>query len=377
MKAWLAVLVAILLFSLPVTVFAESATAFEEQWEASGAGELWETLPEETKTKLETLGITEESLESGTALQPEIAWNWLLSLFGDELGGPLSLSFSVIGIILLCALIDSLRFLSDNPGIRATFQAIATLTVCGFLLTSLSEVLQRACAAVESCLVFLSSFVPVYATLLATSGQITTALSYQATVLWVSELLMLLMSGVVMPILLASLAIGTVGGVSPTWRLQQLGSGLCRTCSWGMGVISSFFTGLLSLQTIAGAAADTVTGRAIRFSIANLIPVVGGALSDAMLTIKGCLTAVRSTVGVFGIAVAAAILLPPILACIGWNLLLSLCGYVAEVFALDSVAGLTRSAGTVIKTMTALLVMCAVFLIVAISVLMRVGGTGA
>ena len=94
-----------------------------------------------------------------------------------------------------------------------------------------------------------------------------------------------------------------------------------------------------------------------------------------MLTIKGCLTAVRSTVGVCGIAVTAAILLPPIVACIGWNLLLSLCGYVAEVFALDSGAGLTRSAGTVIKTMTALLVMCAVFLIVAISVLMRVGGT--
>ena len=160
MKAWAVAVIVILLFSLPFTAFAESSDAFEEQWESSGAGELWETLPDETKAQLAALGITEDSLQSGTTLQPEIAWDWLLSQFGKEMGGPLAVGLSVLGVVLLCALMDSLRFLSDNPGIRATFQAIATLTVCGFLLTSLTDVLQRACAAVESCLVFLSSFVP-------------------------------------------------------------------------------------------------------------------------------------------------------------------------------------------------------------------------
>ena len=141
-------------------------------------------------------------------------------------------------------------------------------------------------------------------------------------------------------------------------------------------MIGSFFTGLLSLKTLAASATDTLSGRALRFSVASLIPMVGGALSDALLTLKGCLTAVRSTVGVFGIVVTVMILLPPVLACLGWNLTLSLCGYVAEVFSLEAVVSLTRSAAAVLKTVMAVLVMCATFLIVAMTVLLKAGGGG-
>ena len=375
MKRLLIVLVALLFLGVPLTVFAEERSVLEEQWEQSGADELWETLPESTKEQLTALGITEESLQSADALQPEKAWEWLLTVFEEELAGPFGVALAVLGVILLCALVGSLRFLSDNESIRSLFQSIATLAVCGSLLTALAAFLHRACEAVEGSLVFLSSFVPVYATMLAAGGHITTAVSYQSIVLWVGELLMVLMSSVILPVLMVALALNTVGSVTPAWKLQHIGNGLSKTCGWGMGVVSSFFSGLLSLQTVAGVAADTVSGRAIRFSVANLIPVVGGALSDAMLTIKSCLTAVRSTVGVFGILVVAAMLLPPVLACVGWNLLLSLCGYVADVFSLDSVAVLTRSVGTVTKTLMALLIMCAVFLIVALTVLMRVGVT--
>ncbi|MBQ3133660.1 MAG: hypothetical protein IJC17_05265 [Clostridia bacterium] len=374
-RLWM-IAAALLLLCWPMTVSAASTPSFSEQWEESGAGALWDGLPIETRMQLEALGITEQTLTGSAELKPDAAWKWLLALLRTEWSDPVGAGLTVLGVVLLCALVGSMRHLSENDGVRTLFQSISTLAVCGFLLASLAALLTRVCDAVESSLVFMSSFVPVYAGLLAAGGYVTATVSYQTILLWVGELLMVLLGKVILPVLMVALAINTVGSVSPAWRLQQLGNGISKTCTWGMGIVSSFFTGLLSFQTVVGAAADTVSGRAIRFSIANLIPVVGGTLSEAMLTIKGCLSAVRSTVGMFGIAVVAILLLPPILSCVGWNLLLSLSGYTAEVFSLDSVASLTRSVGTVLKTLMALMVMCGVFLIVAITVLMRVGGTG-
>ncbi|MBQ2939506.1 MAG: hypothetical protein IJE00_03960 [Clostridia bacterium] len=367
-RRWLCFLVALFLF-FPFVSRAETAEDTEQTPSA------WELLPAETREQLSALGITEESLESTTTLQADSAFSWLIETLGAELSDPLTLGATMLGAVLLCALLDSLRHLSDHAGIRSVFHAVTALTVSAVLLTSLSTALLRAEEAAESSTVFLSGLVPVHATLLATSGRLTAAISYQSSVLWISELLSLLVSQTVMPLLLIALSLCTVGSVFPDWRLQNLGGGICRTCGWGMGLIGTFFTGLLSMQTIAASATDTLSGRALRFSVAHLIPMVGGALSDALLTLQGCLTAVRSTVGVFGIITVTGILLPPILSCFGWNVVLSLCGYVAEVFALDTVVVLTRSAATVMKTVLAVLVMCGVFLIVAITVLMKTGVT--
>ena len=376
MKRVLTAVAALLILCVPLSVSAAETPSFSEQWEQSGAGALWDALPSETKEQLESLGVSEETLTGGGELKPDAAWKWLLSLIGRELSDPIGAGLTVLGAVLLCALVAGLRHLSENEGIRSLFESVATLAMCGFLMASLLSLIARVTAAVESSLVFMSSFVPVYAALLAASGYVTATVSYQTILLWTGELLMVLLTRIVLPVLTVALALNTVGSVSPTWRLGQIGSGLAKTCTWGMGIVSSFFTGLLSFQTVVGAAADTISGRAVRFSIANLIPVVGGSLSEAMLTIKGCLGAVRSTVGVFGIAAVAMMLLPPILACAGWNLMLSLSGYAAEVFSMDTVACLTRSVGTVLKTLSALMVMCGVFLIVAITVLMKVGGIG-
>ena len=373
-RRWICLLAVVLL--LLGTFSAHAETSLESITALSDPSVLWEQLPQETKDRLSALGVTAEEVERHLALQEESVFAWLLELVGKELTAPLALGGVLLGAVLLCALLDGMRHLSGNLALRSLYQSVTTVVLSGLLITSLTSCLLRAEEAVESSLVLLSGFVPTQLTLLAASGRIATAVSYHSSVLWISELLMLLLSKTVIPLLLVALALGTVGSVFSGWRLQAIGNGLCRTCGWGMGLIGSFFTGLLSLKTLAASATDTLSGRALRFSVASLIPMVGGALSDALLTLKGCLTAVRSTVGVFGIVVTVIILLPPVLACLGWNLTLSLCGYVAEVFSLEAVVSLTRSAAAVLKTVMAVLVMCATFLIVAMTVLLKAGGGG-
>ena len=64
----------------------------------------------------------------------------------------------------------------------------------------------------------------------------------------------------------------------------------------------TIFTGLLSIQSVVGSSADTLTSKTAKYVISNCVPVVGGAVSDAYSTVKGSLSLLKNGIGGVGIA---------------------------------------------------------------------------
>ncbi|MBQ1211036.1 MAG: hypothetical protein IIX68_04460, partial [Clostridia bacterium] len=191
-RRWICLLAVVLLLLGAFSAHAE--TSLETITALSDPSVLWEQLPQETKDRLSALGVTSEAVERHLALQEESVFAWLLELVGKELTAPLALGGVLLGAVLLCALLDGMRHLSGNLALRSLYQSVTTVVLSGLLITSLTSCLLRAEEAVESSLVLLSGFVPTQLTLLAASGRIATAVSYHFSVLWISELLMLLLS---------------------------------------------------------------------------------------------------------------------------------------------------------------------------------------
>lgn len=117
-------------------------------------------------------------------------------------------------------------------------------------------------------------------------------------------------------------------------------------------------------------------GRAIKFSISSFVPVVGGALSEAFNAVKGCLSLLKSTLGGFGILTTVLIAAPPILECVLWSLGLSLCGMAAELFGLSQISTVLKTAQSVVKTLIGVLAACALFMIIATTIVTKAGGGG-
>lgn len=370
------------LFLLVCTVCCPRAEAktleelYNEQLEASGSEALLEELPQETQELLRNLGIDSLEMGSVTTLQPSGVWDTLLSLIGREASSPLRTGGIILGVILLCALLEGWRSTLEDPALSEVFGVLSTLAVCGAVLVPLSGCIRQVCDATESTAVFMTSYVPVYGAVLASSGQWTSALSYQAVVLWVAELVSLLATYVITPVMTVSLAMGVVGGVNRRLRLDTVSSFFNKTAVWLLGLITTVFVGLLSVQGIAGTAADTLAGKAMKFSLSSFVPVVGGALGDALSTVKGCLSLLKSTLGGFGILATALIILPPLIRCALWTLLLSLCHIAAELFGLETVGGVLKVAAGVVKTMIGILSSCGLFMIVATTIVTKAGTGG-
>lgn len=298
----------------------------------------------------------------------------MAELTGQEASGPLRSVGVVLGVVLLCALMEGMKQTLRDPSASPVFQVVCVLAACAALLVPLSSCVQAVCRAAESTSVFMGSFVPVYAGILVTAGHAVTAASYQTVVLFAAELITLLATHLLVPLLTVSLALGMAGSLDTGLRLDSLSSAINKGAAWLLGITTTLFVGLLTLQGIVGGAADTLSSRALRFSLSSMVPVVGGSLSEAFSAVKGCLGLLKSTVGGFGMLATALIVLPPLLQCAVWSLGLALCTAAAELFGLGQISALLRSAQAVVKTLIAVLAACSLFMIVTTAVVTAAGG---
>lgn len=92
------------------------------------------------------------------------------------------------------------------------------------------------------------------------------------------------------------------------------------------------FSAVLGITGSINSAADTVSVKTARFFLSNSIPIVGGAITDAVGTLAGSISVLRSGVGAFGICALLLLILPALLQMLLWKASLSVMSAAAELF---------------------------------------------
>lgn len=352
----------------------EANSLYSEQLDASGANDLWQQLPADTQAFLRDIGVDGFDVESYTSLQPEALLNRIGAAFGQQAGGVVASCGVLLGIVVLGALAGGARQTLKDGGMADTFTTICTAAACGAILLPVTDCVQKACAAADGVTVFMLSYIPVYAAVLIAGGQATLAASYSTVLLAGAEGVSALTTGAVTPLLTVSLGISAVGAMGEKTRMGTLGTLLAKAAGWLLATATGLFTALFSMQSMVAASADTLGMKAARMSLVSFIPIVGGALGETLTTVTSCLRLLRSTLGVFGIFAAAALVLPSLCRCILWSVALVLCRMAAEVLEVKPVVALLNAAGSVVKTLIGVLAACGLFMIVTTTVVTAAGG---
>ncbi|MCL2487955.1 MAG: stage III sporulation protein AE, partial [Oscillospiraceae bacterium] len=297
----------------------------------------------------------------------------LLGLIAENSSGVMAAAGFIIGVILLYGWLEGMKNTLKDPGSGELFAVLCGLAGCGAVLIPLSGCIKNVCQACDSVSVFMLSFVPVYAGVSAAGGQIAAAASYQTVLMFVAQLISSVTIGVVLPLMTISLAISATGSMTNGVKLNGIGSLLNKSGMWLLGLLLTVFAGMLTLQTLVGAAADSVSNKAIKFSMGSFLPVIGGPIGEAFGTVKSCLGLLKTVIGGFGITATALIVLPPLIQCTLWLFCLNLTAAAAEMFDLDNLKNLLKSAGSVVKTLTGILISCALFMIMATTLVIITG----
>ena len=298
-------------------------------------------------------------------------------VFSDYLSGRISQPFAMLGglltVILFAALLQGIQ---DDPKRRAVGQVYEF--VCALAAVAvLAEPLCQSFAAVESALSqgasFMTLFVPVFAGILAAGGTVTSAVSYQTAVVALADGVMQMITRVLLPFCTMGFSLAIVDAVSPSVSVGGLLRLSRKFTTWVLGLLMTLFLGVLSMQNWLGGSLDTAASKTTKYVIANFVPVVGNAVSDAYTTVRSSLQILRSTTGVIGIVSLCVLFLPPLVQLLLYRAVVAVGAAAAELFGTKSLLRLLRGTQQALAIAFALLVCFGIMFVVATAIAMTIG----
>ena len=80
-----------------------------------------------------------------------------------------------------------------------------------------------------------------------------------------------------------------------------------------MGLMLTFFVGILTLRSIYGSVMDAITLRTGKFVTDTFFPIIGGYLADALETAAGYVVLLKQAVGIMGLLTIFGIFIFPVI----------------------------------------------------------------
>ena len=215
------------------------------------------------------------------------------------------------GLILIISLFCSLLQAAGegaSSSMNGLTRMVGALTVTAVAVGDVHSLVQTG----EETIVQLSEFTKVLMPALTTAAAaITGAAARQMATLIVSNLLLNLMTGLLIP--LVYLYITACAGAEATGN-QGVGA-IGGFIHWAVKTVLTWllllFTAYISISGVISGSADRAAVKLTRFAVSGMVPVVGGILSDATESVLVGAGLLRNTIGIYGtLAVLAFCILP-------------------------------------------------------------------
>ncbi len=247
----------------------------------------------------------------------------------DNFFGPLTLFASLCAAMIIVSAIKSISESNKNSTMFSfldSISAIFVFTLASSHLLSLFEVIKATMIDGE---IYLKSFIPIFAGVLLSSGQVGASTIYSTVFFTMVNITSQILTGLVIPFARIILALHATGTIDNTINLNKLAIDAAKWLKWLLGAAATIFATVLSLQTVFAQTADSAAMKAGKFLIGTSVPVVGRAVSDALSSVFAGMKVVKGSIGFAAIAFIAAIFLPIIIQCVLYHISFSLSSLVA------------------------------------------------
>ncbi len=364
-KTFTVILTMILLLFGGISARAETAEIYDY-----GRERLEQAVPPEAAAILEGEGISpDNSGAAGLSLQGvlELLWEMLL----DNAGGPLRLLSALCGVVLLCGLSAGVSDGSDK--LSPLFTTVGVLAGAGMTVAAVSEVLTDTLDLLSSASMFITTFIPLFAGVLSVMGRTASASVINSVTLAATQLFSQLAVNLLAPLCGAVTGLSITGAIHPQLQLGRLGELIKKAVTWALGLLMTVFMSILSLQTFVTGSADSMLIRTAKFAVSSGVPIVGGTISDAVGTVHGSLSLIRSSVGTYGMAAAAVIILPTLMSVVCYRMALTTAEALSDVFGVKELSSLLKNCGAVMTIIQAVIVCFLLLNTIAAVILLAIG----
>ena len=222
----------------------------------------------------------------------------------------LSTAVKLTAVVLLCALAQGAQ--GEGGEVQAVTIAGA-LAITALTMTDMAVMIGLGRDTLGKMEAFSQLLLPVVAVLTAATGGITGAAARQGATVFFSQLLMLAMDRLLVPLIYAYVAVNCAHAAVGNPGLKKVGELIKNTATTILTALLVAFVGYLTASGAIAGSVDAAAVKTAKMAISRAIPVVGGILADASESVLAGAGALRGTVGAVGMLVVLAMCLTPFL----------------------------------------------------------------
>ncbi|MBR2926954.1 MAG: hypothetical protein IKC31_05210 [Clostridia bacterium] len=319
--------------------------------EQASTDQLGTVLPEEYLTFVESLppevqALLPEGLFSTDAKEVEAAltemsdFSYLLrtglSMLGLELFGSVRLLFSVCGVLILSAVFSTVKTSLQGKASAKAFSFCTTLVMLLTLVSVGFTCMSSVGAYFERLLQFTTPLIPLTSALYAMGGNVTTAMTSTSTLSIFMVLMETLVGRSVLPFCSICLGGATVSALNSSLRLGTLLTTLKRSYTTLLAFLMMLLLAMLAMQSTLGSRADTLAMKSAKFAAGNLIPVLGGSVSELLRSLGAGVSYLRSTVGICALLLLLLMLFPTLIRLFLYRTVFLLGASIADLLSCDT-----------------------------------------
>ena len=222
----------------------------------------------------------------------------------------------LLGKILILAVISALLVnlqSSFDQGVAKIASMACFLAISAIALGSFKYVIQIGQTTIDSMSHFMAAVLPQMMLLVTGLGHVHTATAIFPIMMVACTAFARGIGLIVFPLIALSAILNLANQLTETIKLEKMGKLVYTLAEVIMGLMLTFFIGILTLRSIYGSVMDALTLRTGKFVTDTFFPVIGGYLSDALETAAGYVVLLKQAVGILGLLTIFGIFVFPIL----------------------------------------------------------------
>ncbi len=241
----------------------------------------------------------------------------------------------------------------------------AALAITAVAVSDMFTLVGMGKESMESMQTFSKVLLPSVATATAASGAPGAAIAKQLATVLFSDFLITLINRLLLPLTFAYIAASVAFAAVGNEGLRRIGGFLKWMVHTMLGAFLLAFIGYLNISGAIAGSTDATTVKAAKFTVSNMVPVVGGILADAAETVLAGASLLRSAIGVFGTLVVIAMCVIPFLHLGAHYLAYKGTSALAATVADGRTAGLIDAIGSAFGLVLGMTASCAMLLIIS------------
>ncbi|MGN0630485.1 MAG: hypothetical protein ACI4JN_04070 [Ruminococcus sp.] len=369
--------ISVCVMTLPagIKAFAEETENIisDDLLKASGAADITDDVDSDVKDVLDKYGITVNSPDAAGSFGISEITELVYSSAVKEITSPLRVFVTLAAVIVFTAFAEASKC-GLKGGMDHMSSLVTSMAGAAAAMPDICSCFLRVRETISQSSDFMTSFTPVFAGIIITSGSPGAGICYNTAVYAIVNIIIQVIDKALLPMLSMCLALSITDSVTKDGSAGGLQRLMKTVVTWSLGFLMTIFIGVLSVQGIVRSTADNFTTKTARYVVSNFVPFVGGAVSDAYSTVLGSLKILKSCTGFVGIVTLLILFLPVFLELSFYRLAIGGAAAISEFFDAGGITKLLRGIETALKMTFSVLVCFSVMFLVAIAAVLLITG---